>query len=112
MQSVRFKPMVPIAFIGAIGLLFLYLYNPQEISSFPRCPFFLLTGYKCPGCGTARAIHALLHFRIVDALTLNPLVIVSVPVMIGLLFKRFAYSVTVGKFMLIVVVGFWIMRNV
>ena len=27
---------------------------------YPRCPFKMLTGLSCPGCGTQRALHALL----------------------------------------------------
>lgn len=26
---------------------------------YPRCPFKMLTGQSCPGCGTQRALHAL-----------------------------------------------------
>ena len=55
------------------GLVFLYFNNPQDLSGFPRCPFYALTGYKCPGCGTLRAIHAALHLRFSDALKLNPI---------------------------------------
>ena len=30
-------------------------------------PLLLLTGYKCPGCRTLRAAHALLHMRFAEA---------------------------------------------
>ena len=42
------------------GALF-FLFDPSETWFFPHCPFFALTGLKCPGCGTARAFHAALQ---------------------------------------------------
>src|SRR6056297_1458833 len=47
------------------GLAVLYfLLNPDETEFFPRCIFHSLTGYYCPGCGSQRAIHNLLHLDI------------------------------------------------
>ncbi len=37
------------------------------------CPFRLLTGIPCPGCGGIRAANALLHGEILKALYINPL---------------------------------------
>ncbi len=102
-----------IAFAIVAGLIFLYLYNPQDISFFPRCPFYALTGYKCPGCGTLRAIHAMLHFRFGDALRLNPLLFAAIPVIVGMLLsRRFATNVVVGRVVLAVVIIYWIVRNI
>ena len=102
-----------IAFAMAAGLVFLYFYNPQDIGFFPRCPFYALTGYKCPGCGTLRAIHAMLHFRFGDALRLNPLLLVAIPVIVGMLLsRRFASNVVVGRVVLAVVIIYWIVRNI
>ena len=102
-----------IAFAIVAGLVFLYLYNPQDISFFPRCPFYALTGYKCPGCGTLRAIHAMLHLRFGEALRLNPLVFVAIPVIVGMLLsRRFATNPVVGRVILAVVVIYWIVRNI
>lgn len=102
-----------IAVAIAASLVFLYLYNPQDISFFPRCPFYALTGYKCPGCGTLRAIHAMLHFRFGDALRLNPLLFAAIPVVVGLLVsRRFATNVVVSRVILAVVIIYWIVRNI
>ena len=58
-----------------IGVLFIYFrFNPDE-NPFPRCPFLSLTGLFCPGCGSQRAIHALLHGDLSTTLAYNPLVI-------------------------------------
>lgn len=107
------KPMVLMFIVSIIGLVFLYLYNPQDIPNFPRCPFFALTGYKCPGCGTLRAIHSLLHFRVVAAFKLNPFLFFSIPVVVGMLIsRRFALNVTIGKSFLAITIGYWILRNI
>ena len=54
-----------------VGIAALFLLDPEETAGFPRCPVFALTGWKCPGCGTARALHATLHGRFAEALRLN-----------------------------------------
>ncbi len=40
----------------------------------PPCPFHLITGYYCPGCGGTRAFYALLHGRILQAFFYHPAV--------------------------------------
>lgn len=51
-------------------------------------PFKLLTGYDCPGCGSQRALHALLHGDI-NAFAYNPLFIIAIPYVItGLIFNQ------------------------
>lgn len=42
------------------------------------CPLKLLTGIPCPGCGTTRAVFAMLNGDVIQALMINP---------IGLLFS-------------------------
>jgi hypothetical protein len=39
----------------------LFAFDPAGTWFFPSCPFFSLTGWLCPACGTLRALHALLH---------------------------------------------------
>ena len=102
-----------LAFAGIGVLVFLYLYNPQDIAGFPRCPFYALTGYKCPGCGTLRAIHSALHLRFGDAWRFNPILFAAVPAMLALVFSRkFAASPAVGWTILAVTALYWILRNV
>lgn len=38
---------------------------------YPRCPFKMLTGLSCPGCGTQRALHALFSGNPGEALRYN-----------------------------------------
>jgi hypothetical protein len=59
---------------------FFFLFNPAEYPVFPRCLFQSLTGWQCPGCGGQRALHQLLHGHILEALRLNALVVILLPV--------------------------------
>lgn len=47
----------------------------------PRCPFHALTGLWCPGCGMTRALHALVHGDVLQALHMNPLGMLMLPVL-------------------------------
>lgn len=96
-----------------VALAFLYFWNPSDIRHFPRCPFVALTGLKCPGCGTLRGIHALLHFRFREAFRLNPFMLFSLPVIAWMLLSpKFRFNVTVGRTILFIVLTWWIVRNI
>ncbi|MFI0416846.1 DUF2752 domain-containing protein [Spongiactinospora sp. 9N601] len=63
-----------LAAVAYVGLV-----DPGEPGHYPMCPFLMLTGLYCPGCGTLRAVHALAHGDPVAALGLNPLAVVLIP---------------------------------
>lgn len=46
----------------------------------PVCVLRQTTGVSCPGCGTQRAVHALLHGDIAAAWGFNALFVVLIPV--------------------------------
>jgi hypothetical protein len=111
---------------GAVALSvtgFVYAVNPEVPGHYPTCPFLALTGYYCPGCGSLRAMHALLHGDPGLALKRNPLV---VAVVAGLLAYVIAWTVKRGRgqrlvwsppnwllySVLGVVLAFWVLRNV
>lgn len=54
----------------------LHRFDPAEAWFFPPCLFFTATGLACPGCGTTRALHALLHLDLAAAFGLSPLLFV------------------------------------
>ena len=62
-----------------LGGLIYYALDPTQSGLFPRCGFLTLTGYKCPGCGTQLAIHALLHGDFIGAFKFNALLFISIP---------------------------------
>ena len=66
-----------IALIAA-AILFFCL-DPSEHIIFPRCLFYSATGYYCPGCGSQRAIHNLLHLNLTGVLSNNLLFLLAVP---------------------------------
>lgn len=72
-----------IASIAAISLAALIYWGIDPMSGFyPRCPFYTLTGLQCPGCGTQRAIHALLHADIPAAWHHNALLFILLPIIV------------------------------
>jgi hypothetical protein len=71
----------PVAFgAGACALVVaLFLWEPEGSGLFPDCPFHARTGLHCPGCGSLRAMHQLLHGHLWAAFRLNPLMVLSLP---------------------------------
>lgn len=63
----------------ATALLFLWKFDPASTSLFPPCPLRWLTGWYCPGCGSLRALHQLLHGNIRSALAYNPFTVLALP---------------------------------
>ena len=61
-----------IALIGIAGAVALFFLDPTKHSFFPKCAFHLATGYSCPGCGSSRALYALTHGNVLEAVRLNP----------------------------------------
>jgi hypothetical protein len=74
---------VVLAVIIAVGGLVLFWFDPNRYPFYPVCAFHKLTGLWCPGCGSLRAMHQLLHGRLVDAFRFNPLLIAMLPVLAG-----------------------------
>jgi uncharacterized protein DUF2752 len=57
----------------------LSVFDPATSGVFPPCPVRYLTGWYCPGCGSLRALHQLLHGNLRAAWALNPLTVVLLP---------------------------------
>lgn len=113
-----------VALLVLAGLTAFYAWDPAGSEVFPPCPFHALTGLHCPGCGTLRAVHQLLHGNLGAAFLLNPLMVLCLPFV--------AYSLLSGLLemaggrrlptvfvpagwiwtLLGVVVLFWVLRNV
>ena len=107
----------------AIGATYLFIFEPGKTGFFPACPFRMLTGFTCPGCGSTRGLHRLLHGDIVSALEFNPLMVLSLPFLLYALVRYTAAAVS-GRplqrnnldakyiWMLFgVIMSFWIFRN-
>lgn len=105
------------------GVTYFFLFEPGKSGFFPICLFRFFTGFTCPGCGTTRAVHQLLHGHLDTAFMLNPLLLISIPFM---LFAFVRYSVIVMRggvprpnalpasviyALFFIVLSFWIFRN-
>ena len=73
----------------AVAAVVLYVFDPSEYVLMPKCPFKLLTGWDCPGCGFQRAMHALLHGHVAEAIRFNVFLVVAVPYLLALLVANF-----------------------
>ena len=57
----------------------LHLRDPHRSGSWGYCPWFLLTGTYCPGCGGLRAVNDLTHGDVAAAASSNLLLVASLP---------------------------------
>jgi len=110
--------------LAAIAI-FLFFFNPASPSNqwFPKCPFRLVTGMQCPGCGSTRAFYQLLHLHPIAAFKFNPLMVLTLPFIIyG--FLGFTRSALMGRpqrrlfippiylwAWLFLLIFFWVFRN-
>ena len=129
-MQVRCKSNIPkhlgilLAAMLAISLFFIYMrFNPAESNWFPKCPFLQLTGLKCPGCGSQRAIHSLLNFKLLDAIKYNFMVIAAIPVLALFAYDRLTRRrhirlhnlLNSSRFVIatgIIILIWWIVRNI
>ena len=81
--STRLARPVLVAMSAVAALAFLGSVDPNEPGHYPTCPFLAVTGWFCPGCGSLRALHALAHGDLRAALARNPLMVLTVPVLLG-----------------------------
>jgi hypothetical protein len=61
------------------GAAVLYFFNPARFGFYPVCFFYKTTGLLCPGCGTLRAMHQLLHGHFEAAFRFNALIVSALP---------------------------------
>jgi uncharacterized protein DUF2752 len=110
-------------FTVAASAAYLFIFEPGKSGVFPVCPFRALTGLTCPGCGSTRGLHALLHGDLAGAFQLNPFLVLVLPF---LLFALVDYTSAVmrgqpikrnrldAKYIWMLFAGvlfFWIFRN-
>jgi hypothetical protein len=73
------KLLVAAGLVGAAALVMLRVFDPATSGIFPPCPVHYLTGLYCPGCGSLRALHALLHGDFRQGWAMNPFAMVVLP---------------------------------
>src|SRR5579859_4257694 len=105
---------------AAVG--YVAVVSPLTPGHYPVCPFYALTGYYCPGCGTLRAVHELAHGHLAQAVGYNLLTVLMLPVLgyfwaawLARSFRReprrnLAHPAWVWGFAALLV-AFWVTRN-
>lgn len=106
------------------GLAFFYfLVDPSGVDYLPKCPLYATTGIYCPGCGSQRATHDLLHFNIIGVIHHNLLYLLAL-----ILLSYHGIILMANKFLnknwqsilnhpktpiivLVIIILFWILRN-
>jgi hypothetical protein len=83
--------------MAAIGL-FAYVgtIDPNQPGHYPTCPYLLVTGLYCPGCGSLRMIHALAHGHIAEAFGRNMLTFCLLP-LLALIWVRWTIRLARGR---------------
>jgi len=118
------KYVITVTLVAISGSLLYFFFDPALSDFFPKCIFHSLTGFDCPGCGSQRAIHALLHGEVIKAADMNLLVVLFLPLLfysavitVGNLFFHRGWSQPIFnspffvKSVLVVVLSFWLLRN-
>ena len=71
------------------GLAYIGLGDPHgHRFMFPGCPFKMVTGFNCPGCGGLRMTHDLLHLDFGAAVVDNLFLLVGLPMLAAWLLVR------------------------
>jgi hypothetical protein len=106
-----------------LGAAYVFWFEPGRTGFFPKCPFRFFTGLTCPGCGSTRALHQILHGNIEAAFMLNPLFVIALPFLFYALLRHTSYSLqqktppgntlpaSLIYLIFVVVASFWIFRN-
>jgi hypothetical protein len=110
--------------ISIILIAIYFVFDPSRYLLFPKCPFNWITGYKCPGCGSQRAVHHLLHLNIKAAFRENALLVISLPyILLAFLFdytnlktqwpraRKALFGFNAILILLVIIMSWWVMRN-
>jgi Protein of unknown function (DUF2752) len=68
-----------VAFAAGAVAFVIRRFPPANSRFYPRCPVLLWLHVYCPGCGGTRAVAALLHFRLEEAMHWNAMVVIFFP---------------------------------
>ena len=112
-----------ILLVLALSFAVIYFVFDPSSALFPKCPLYLTTGVYCPGCGSQRAFHDLIHFNLKGMIQHNILfpfgIIVVIYYFIVSIINRnrkkpitniLNFKIT-PIIILIIIILYWILRN-
>lgn len=85
-RGVKIAIVVVAAVVMAALSVAYYAIDPASSSFMPQCLFKTITGWDCPGCGSQRMLHALLHGDFIAAWQYNPFLLAISPFLLLLLY--------------------------
>ncbi len=104
--------------------LALHVRDPHQSGSWGYCPWLVLTGTACPGCGGLRAVNDLTHGDVAAAFSSNALFVGSLPVLAAVWTRsvvgrwrdepvtwRPAVVAWAGGVTIALLLVFWVVRN-
>jgi hypothetical protein len=68
---------------AALAAAVLFFFDPATTGFYPPCLFRTILGTQCPGCGSLRAAHQLLHGNLKEAWMLNKPLLIALPLAAG-----------------------------
>lgn len=78
---------ISLSLLLAVGVIYA-LVDPAKAAWMPKCPMHLFTGLDCPGCGSQRAIHALLNGDLAGAWNANAILFLAIPYILVVAFAE------------------------
>ncbi len=123
MKTIVKKVGIALTAIAAFFAIYIYgRYDPDQVF-FPKCPFFWLTGIKCPGCGSQRALHHLLHLNFGAAIHYNACLVFFIPILVFLItatllrvrypkLYHVSHSPILSWSLLTIILIWWLLRNI
>lgn len=99
-----------------------WFFDPAEAGWMPRCLWKMTTGTDCPGCGTQRMAHALMHGDLRAAWHANAYALCALPIIAFLLWLEFArnrhprlyakaHHPIIITILLVSILAWWLLRN-
>jgi hypothetical protein len=121
-RRARLAGYLGVAAVAVAGSTMIYLVDPAQPGHYPLCPFKWATGLDCPGCGSMRGLHQLLHGHVGAAANYNILFVIAAPWLVAGWFVAVLRLLGVGvrtpkmpsllnRAIPVVVIAFWIIRN-
>ena len=81
-----------------LGVCALIFFPPTRYHFYPLCPVHEYLGILCPGCGATRALAALLHGHLAEAMRFNALFVVLLPFALWIALRAYLRAIRPGQF--------------